>query len=164
MKPISDFVTATIIANWLYSQQDSSCRAPYVLQPLIQGPPRLSGADSSSPVRSDPGLIANGLATFSWLRPGRPTTYRARSCSLASFYSLAEGAAFSATPPWSTPQGLDLLAADPRPTAAAGAIVRERKPFVTGDAIEQLWRSRRGGTHPSMRLVPINTRSGGNLQ
>jgi len=31
-----------------------------------------------------------------------------------------------------------------------------------GDAIEQLSRRRRGGGHPTMRLVTINTRRGGN--
>ena len=35
---------------------------------------------------------------------------------------------------------------------------------VTGDAIEQLWRSYRRGRHPIMRVVPINTRRGGHLQ
>jgi hypothetical protein len=32
---------------------------------------------------------------------------------------------------------------------------------LTGDAIEQLWRSHRRGRHPSMRVVPINTHRGG---
>lgn len=41
---------------------------------------------------------------------------------------------------------------------------REHGRRVTGDAIEQLCRSHRGGGHPSMRVVPINTRRGGNLQ
>jgi len=31
-----------------------------------------------------------------------------------------------------------------------------------GDAIEQLSRRRRGGRHPTMRVVTINTRRGGN--
>src|SRR5438105_6177116 len=62
--------------------------------------------------------------------------------------------------PW-PPRSIELKCWSARPLeqGTAGSVVRismlRAGGRVTGDAIQQLWRSHRRGGHPSMRVVPI---------